>query len=120
MLGSLDDKGVERVPGLDRGDIGLGTVARRKLALAKPVTQGRDRQISQFGHSITLGTAKNPCSAWGALASTSSRMPPSVTISSRRRILFGMTAVIGSTPSVRSEEHTSELQSLMRISYAVF
>src|SRR3546814_7597818 len=25
-----------------------------------------------------------------------------------------------STPSVRSEEHTSELQSLMRISYAVF
>src|SRR3546814_7617635 len=26
----------------------------------------------------------------------------------------------GSTPHVRSEEHTSELQSLMRISYAVF
>src|SRR3546814_10781393 len=26
----------------------------------------------------------------------------------------------GSPPSVRSEEHTSELQSLMRISYAVF
>src|SRR3546814_5292688 len=27
---------------------------------------------------------------------------------------------IGSRPSMRSEEHTSELQSLMRISYAVF
>src|SRR3546814_9838544 len=27
---------------------------------------------------------------------------------------------IGDTPHIRSEEHTSELQSLMRISYAVF
>src|SRR3546814_5497908 len=27
---------------------------------------------------------------------------------------------LGQTPSCRSEEHTSELQSLMRISYAVF
>src|SRR3546814_2569077 len=27
---------------------------------------------------------------------------------------------VSSTPAVRSEEHTSELQSLMRISYAVF
>src|SRR3546814_7450127 len=26
----------------------------------------------------------------------------------------------GATPTIRSEEHTSELQSLMRISYAVF
>src|SRR3546814_8182549 len=29
-------------------------------------------------------------------------------------------APLGSTPHFRSEEHTSELQSLMRISYAVF
>src|SRR3546814_5950879 len=28
--------------------------------------------------------------------------------------------VLGQTPEIRSEEHTSELQSLMRISYAVF
>src|SRR3546814_2377627 len=28
--------------------------------------------------------------------------------------------ITGSIPSIRSEEHTSELQSLMRISYAVF
>src|SRR3546814_6665196 len=27
---------------------------------------------------------------------------------------------LGGAPSIRSEEHTSELQSLMRISYAVF
>ena len=41
-------------------------------------------------HSITLGTPKKPCSAAGALASTSSRLPPPVsgmasTTSSRRR-----------------------------------
>src|SRR3546814_1905412 len=30
------------------------------------------------------------------------------------------TRVLASVPLVRSEEHTSELQSLMRISYAVF
>src|SRR3546814_1614177 len=33
---------------------------------------------------------------------------------------FAVVLVIGVITSVRSEEHTSELQSLMRISYAVF
>src|SRR3546814_1541019 len=32
----------------------------------------------------------------------------------------GEAGAIGACPAVRSEEHTSELQSLMRISYAVF
>src|SRR3546814_10733844 len=32
----------------------------------------------------------------------------------------GEIGIIGSCPPMRSEEHTSELQSLMRISYAVF
>src|SRR3546814_7413437 len=34
--------------------------------------------------------------------------------------LDALTRAIGDAPPVRSEEHTSELQSLMRISYAVF
>src|SRR3546814_8572806 len=34
--------------------------------------------------------------------------------------LLGVTALAGCAGSMRSEEHTSELQSLMRISYAVF
>src|SRR3546814_4860354 len=36
--------------------------------------------------------------------------------------LVGMliAGIVGAGPSYRSEEHTSELQSLMRISYAVF
>src|SRR3546814_3445029 len=36
-----------------------------------------------------------------------------------RRIIF-RNLPAGSVPPLRSEEHTSELQSLMRISYAVF
>src|SRR3546814_10787443 len=36
------------------------------------------------------------------------------------RIMFMGTAPPGATTAHRSEEHTSELQSLMRISYAVF
>src|SRR3546814_3153259 len=35
-------------------------------------------------------------------------------------IRFGADSLMGLLPVVRSEEHTSELQSLMRITYAVF
>src|SRR3546814_6541860 len=52
------------------------------------------------------------------LASTSAASPP------RSQIGVQLAALTGTPPSiagpVRSEEHTSELQSLMRISYAVF
>src|SRR3546814_1468365 len=34
--------------------------------------------------------------------------------------MSGIAATLGGSQSTRSEEHTSELQSLMRISYAVF
>src|SRR3546814_7071483 len=40
---------------------------------------------------------------------------------SKRRTIFSVWIMVVTTPfSARSEEHTSELQSLMRISYAVF
>src|SRR3546814_7439976 len=38
----------------------------------------------------------------------------------RRRISWDVAKLFASNIDVRSEEHTSELQSLMRISYAVF
>src|SRR3546814_2951688 len=38
----------------------------------------------------------------------------------RRRRVRGREALAAYAPTARSEEHTSELQSLMRISYAVF
>src|SRR3546814_6741215 len=38
----------------------------------------------------------------------------------RGHMLADVAAILGSIDIVRSEEHTSELQSLMRLSYAVF
>src|SRR3546814_10807971 len=49
----------------------------------------------------------------GGIEAGLARIPPSMEQASR---LLGET----STGTLRSEEHTSELQSLMRISYAVF
>src|SRR3546814_8454747 len=46
-------------------------------------------------------------------------LSPVLRITSTARIALPPTSAI-STASMRSEEHTSELQSLMRISYAVF
>ena len=86
LFGRLDDEGVQRLGSSDIGIEALGHFARRKIARAEAVADFRNRQISQISHySITLGTAKKPCSACGALASTLSRTLPSVTTSSRRR-----------------------------------
>src|SRR5690606_37025670 len=107
MIRRLDQEGVERAPLLDRGDERLGHLARRKIARPHPVADRGNAKIGERGHSITFGTAKKPCSASGALASTWSRMPPSVTASSRRRSLLGTTAVIGSTPSTSTSASCS-------------
>src|SRR3546814_10597095 len=72
---------------------------KERMALRQAQGERKERAVY---HSITLGTPKKPCIAAGAFASTSSRRPPPV------------------SGTMRSEEHTSELQSLMRISYAVF
>src|SRR3546814_6023843 len=54
-------------------------------------------------------------------ASTSSRVTrPSALESLAPSTMTPMVKAICLVPSARSEEHTSELQSLMRISYAVF
>src|SRR3546814_7773513 len=72
------------------------------------------RTIVEFGdgrgrHPVHLGAAG---SGWKKCSYSSSVIPA----------FAGMTRMIGSTLAdhLRSEEHTSELQSLMRISYAVF
>src|SRR3546814_1998555 len=48
------------------------------------------------------------------------RRPGSGQAAAPHQLPSGEVAVAANEPEVRSEEHTSELQSLMRISYAVF
>src|SRR3546814_5345050 len=71
---------------------------------------------------LRLPLPRLPLPGPGALppSSRSSITPPSTLVSYGSMNLFAGPA--GSAPghSLRSEEHTSELQSLMRISYAVF
>src|SRR3546814_1530709 len=59
--------------------------------------------------STTFSAAGSACSAWKAC------------LRAKRALQFGKRrSGVRRKTSIRSEEHTSELQSLMRISYAVF
>src|SRR3546814_9746861 len=68
----------------------------------------RDRDLRQLS-SLTLAMAESIANTVGPLLVAEQR-----TLAKRWRIWAGI------SPDNRSEEHTSELQSLMRISYAVF
>src|SRR3546814_6603038 len=61
-------------------------------------------------HGLKIGL---PSRALYTLASTNGKFGPA------QRLVWPPSTFIG-VPVTRSEEHTSELQSLMRISYAVF
>src|SRR3546814_6542771 len=68
------------------------------------------------------GVAKPAAASIGARISSSSatsRAAPTFG-TKRQSIAFNGSAIRSSSRWTRSEEHTSELQSLMRISYAVF
>ena len=73
IVRGLDRIGVERPRRRDRRVEALGDLARGELARAETVAQLGDGLGGQLAHSITFGTAKKPCCASGALASTSSR-----------------------------------------------
>src|SRR3546814_4233854 len=64
---------------------------------------GQDVEISRFHHAALGSYADNLCE--DALKQS--------------RDLFGLNLALDGIADTRSEEHTSELQSLMRISYAV-
>src|SRR3546814_8475367 len=66
--------------------------------------------------------ASTPCSAkvrFSRSAMRSTSLPPSLRSCSRREMIEARASPLSSAKA-RSEEHTSELQSLMRISYADF
>src|SRR3546814_11077137 len=85
-------------------------------------------EIYTYLHTLSLHDAlpisrcaprpRSTAPRWPCWSSTPSRTSPSRTCASCRP--SARPAGPLSSPSTRSEEHTSELQSLMRISYAVF
>src|SRR3546814_18330145 len=75
---------------------------------ALPISCASSHSMASRGGSF----AALPSAAW---ISASRRLPYS-----KRNMLACSTCTIGAFGDSRSEEHTSELQSLMRISYAVF
>src|SRR3546814_7988077 len=108
--------------------------ARQPATVA--IAIGRSRSFSQAPHKTTFGSpmtefmARCPSRAKRSLSSSFNLLesaPPSAAATSEP-ILTAMghdgcnsrTSTTNLAYSLRSEEHTSELKSLMRISYAVF
>src|SRR3546814_8491248 len=89
------------------------------LPITRPerfIGAGLSRQAAplRFRNAIDSTLKRSACSCCG-------QCPHSLKISSCDPAIFSCIAVASTTPpNGRSEEHTSELQSLMRISYAVF
>src|SRR3546814_5818365 len=83
------------------------------------VTISRAARQSEFPARFQLVAAMNPCPCgWAGDVSGRCRCSPDVINRYRGRISGPLLDRIDL--HVRSEEHTSELQSLMRLSYAVF
>src|SRR3546814_4023726 len=96
----------------------IATASGRRVDLSKS-------KFTPF-RSIDTGTGQPsgpmvwPACESGHLSSQSFTPSPSLSMSAQLGAAgAGATGAVGAGPS-RSEEHTSELQSLMRISYAVF
>src|SRR3546814_2452817 len=89
------------------------------LSLARaPGTLTAGQVLDNSSTGLKTGTALKPdlvADGFGVLAANSP-------LASNRKwqLLNGTSAAAAQVSGLRSEEHTSELQSLMRISYAVF
>src|SRR3546814_5407356 len=77
------------------------------------------RRMMQFGVARACVTAHVGADPAGALGKPK-RLAKARQSAAGLASLASMSRTRGSLPKSRSEEHTSELQSLMRISYAVF
>src|SRR3546814_3475750 len=95
-------------------DLGRGRL-RRRLRLRKPERQGQlrlRRELHRLKNGPCLSVERSTLRA-GARVRRAARTSPSARPSDAG-------SATSASPALRSEEHTSELQSLMRISYAVF
>src|SRR3546814_3144667 len=85
------------------------------LNFAVSAQQDREQLEQPFQAAIQRRSAQPPLRLEELLPRRSSRLP-----SQHLRLWLGLLPVLEQFQTPRSEEHTSELQSLMRISYAVF
>src|SRR3546814_1885807 len=72
-------------------------------------------------NEIAVSRRRSPCAVWGApyqQSRANSTQKPFFSTEARDRQIVAPSTI--RRIAMRSEEHTSELQSLMRISYAVF
>src|SRR3546814_1686500 len=76
------------------------------------------RTDTLFPYTTLFRSSKRPATSSGRQCSASTSLRRSASFVPRNRLLPARRS--GRSPNRRSEEHTSELQSLMRISYAVF
>src|SRR3546814_8045583 len=105
------------MPGLGIGDWGLGTADPWSSPSRIP---NPDSPIPAPTHCACIDSESLPTGIERSISGHSS-MPTACTASNRRASSPGWpAAAIQLAESLRSEEHTSELQSLMRNSYAVF
>src|SRR3546814_1261548 len=75
-------------------------------------------QIEADGHKVVIHDWVSV--PWGVVSLTEHAVPASDSLSARQASYAQMREVTRAAFADRSEEHTSELQSLMRTSYAVF
>src|SRR3546814_9097498 len=77
-----------------------------------------------FHHEIIIGfggiEGRDPLAVGGAPAHEADRFVEDIDVIARAFQEHAVIGVLAELLRIRSEEHTSELQSLMRISYAVF
>src|SRR3546814_10561720 len=104
-----------REKGIQNGSVAGGPADERSVMLCESESSGVRRGVSR------------PCKSGNCVVywSQSSKKRPSIDcrpspISAAHRHTPPFHEVRCRSPQIRSEEHTSELQSLMRISYAVF
>src|SRR3546814_2511679 len=100
----------------------LNRLAAMAAPLLKPHSHGRRRPVSAAIQSLTLAVscARLSGNAIPTPAFWNHAKPPPWISGPRYDRTFARPNSGNAHPASRSEEHTSELQSLMRISYAVF
>src|SRR3546814_3183236 len=83
---------------------------RKAAAMHSPPSLRAEPAPSAHSHTARSHTARSHIVAWRSAA----------VVALGAALGLGFYLMLYGAPAARSEEHTSELQSLMRISYAVF